>query len=260
MMFLKKNIYICFFLSLMLFNKLFSLDPPSELIIKDLHKEQNNTEPSSDINDKLDVNYVGWIYDKTVKTKDYCEAKGTMFDSSIHEKFNHVKPFRFDLGAGLVIAGWEIGLKNMRIKDKRCLVIPSSLAYGNRRIGNIIEPNSTLLFEVELLNLMKVEDNFTVVWMLDRNWEFILGKKYANSSKPIKVQTSGLLTIQTTDEYFFDLQYNSREILKKVNSFLEKVKEQVKEGKVIWDNSDEIFIHNIKIVIKENVEFKERFH
>ena len=45
----------------------------------------------------------------------------------------------------------------MRVNEKRCLVIPAKLAYGNRRIGNIIKPNSTLIFEVKLLKILKVD-------------------------------------------------------------------------------------------------------
>ena len=48
-------------------------------------------------------------------------------------------------------------LKDMNIDEKRCLVIPSQFAYGNRKIGNIIKPNSTLIFEVKLLNIVKTQ-------------------------------------------------------------------------------------------------------
>ncbi|GIR09448.1 MAG: hypothetical protein CM15mP20_0190 [Alphaproteobacteria bacterium] len=80
-----------------------------------------------------------------------------MFDSNILEKFNHTEPFQFVLGKGIVIKGWDLGLQDMRINEQRCLVIPPHLAYGNRRIGNIIKPNSTLIFEVKLLEILKVE-------------------------------------------------------------------------------------------------------
>ena len=80
-----------------------------------------------------------------------------MFDSNIEKRFNHTLPFQFVLGKNIVIRGWDIGLINMKVNEKRCLVIPPHLAYGDRRIGNILEPNSTLIFEVRLLKLLKAK-------------------------------------------------------------------------------------------------------
>ena len=77
-----------------------------------------------------------------------------MFDSNIFDTFRHTIPFQFVLGKGIVIKGWDQGLQDMRINENRCLVIPAHLAYGNRRIGNIIKPNSTLIFEVKLLEIL----------------------------------------------------------------------------------------------------------
>ena len=51
----------------------------------------------------------------------------------------------------------DLGLQDMKVNEQRCLVIPPPLAYGNRRIGNIIKTNSTLIFEVQLLRILKVE-------------------------------------------------------------------------------------------------------
>ena len=76
-----------------------------------------------------------------------------MFDSNIDRD----EAFEFVLGQGIVIKGWDLGLQDMRVNEKRCLVIPAQLAYGNRRIGNIIKPNSTLIFEIKLLNILKIE-------------------------------------------------------------------------------------------------------
>ena len=103
------------------------------------------------------MNYTGWIFDRNAPTNNYCDAKGKMFDSNIFDTFNHTLPFQFVLGKGIVIKGWDLGLQDMRINEQRCLVIPPHLAYGNRRIGNIIKPNSTLIFEVKLLKILKVE-------------------------------------------------------------------------------------------------------
>ena len=80
-----------------------------------------------------------------------------MFDSNIFDTFRHTLPFQFVLGKGIVIKGWDLGLLDMRVDEERCLVIPSHLAYGNRRIGDIIKPNSTLIFEVRLIKILKVD-------------------------------------------------------------------------------------------------------
>ena len=82
------------------------------------------------------VNYRGTLLD------------GKVFDSS----YDRGTPFDFDLGAGQVIQGWEQGIVGMKVGGKRKLVIPPTLAYGDRAIGPI-PANSTLIFEVELLDV-----------------------------------------------------------------------------------------------------------
>lgn len=82
----------------------------------------------------ITVHYVGTLKD------------GTKFDSSI----DRGAPFRFILGAGQVIQGWEQGFAGMKVGGKRKLVIPAELAYGDRAIGSI-PAGSTLFFDVELL-------------------------------------------------------------------------------------------------------------
>ena len=136
---------------------LYSIDVPSNLIIKDIASGNSNSKIAQD-SKLLLVNYTGWLFDQQVETQDYCEAKGKMFDSNTIDKFNHKVPFQFLLGSGVVIKGWDIGLKNMRINDVRCLVIPPKLAYGNRKIGNIIAANSTLIFEVKLLDVIDLNN------------------------------------------------------------------------------------------------------
>jgi peptidylprolyl isomerase len=82
------------------------------------------------------VNYSGTLTD------------GTKFDSS----YDRNEPFVFNLGAGEVIVGWDQGVVGMKVGGKRKLVIPPSLGYGSADLG-VIPPNSTLVFEIELLKV-----------------------------------------------------------------------------------------------------------
>jgi len=93
--------------------------------------------------DILTVNYTGKLED------------GTVFDSS---KNPGRDPFRFTVGAGQVIQGWEEGFIGMKIGGTRTLTIPSELGYGVRGAGDVIPPNATLVFEVELLEVEKNEN------------------------------------------------------------------------------------------------------
>ena len=155
MSFIKKFSFIVF-LSFITLN-VYALDIPSELMIQVIKESQKQDTVKTKNSDLISVKYTGWIFDSNVSTKNHCDAKGEIFDSNILEKFNHTEPFQFVLGKGIVIKGWDLGLQNMKVNEQRCLVIPPYLAYGNRRIGNIIKPNSTLIFEVKLLSILKVE-------------------------------------------------------------------------------------------------------
>jgi peptidylprolyl isomerase len=74
---------------------------------------------------------------------------GTKFDSSI----DRGRKFEFVFGTGRVIKGWDQGLIGMKVGGKRKLFVPAHLAYGERQIGNLIRPNSNLIFEVELFEV-----------------------------------------------------------------------------------------------------------
>ena len=151
---------IIYIILIILFNfntQLYSIDTPLNLIVKDISYGKENS-LSAKGSKLLSVNYTGWVFDSKANTKDHCQAKGEIFDSNILDKFNHKKPFQFVLGSGVVIKGWDMGLQNMKINDVRCLVIPPTLAYGNRKLGNILKANSTLIFEVKLLDIISLDN------------------------------------------------------------------------------------------------------
>lgn len=122
-------------------------------IPKDINMtEENNSETKSliveDINvgtgkeaaagNLIKVNYAGTLTD------------GTEFDSN----WNKEAPFEFILETGQVIQGWDVGVVGMKEGGVRKLIIPASMAYGDRGAGNVIPPNSDLIFTVELLEVV----------------------------------------------------------------------------------------------------------
>ncbi len=90
----------------------------------------------------LTVNYTGWIYSASA-----ADHKGSMFQTTVGGS-----PYSFVLGARQVIPGWDQGIPGMLVGGKRELVIPPDLAYGSTTVGSI-PPNSTLIFDVDLLSV-----------------------------------------------------------------------------------------------------------
>jgi peptidylprolyl isomerase len=94
--------------------------------------------------DSVTVHYTGWLYDEKAPNH-----LGRKFDSSKDRN----DPFEFELGAGMVIRGWDEGVQGMQVGGTRILTIPPHLGYGARGAGGVIPPNATLIFEVELLGV-----------------------------------------------------------------------------------------------------------
>jgi FKBP-type peptidyl-prolyl cis-trans isomerase len=113
------------------------LDIPKETPQVKIEDTQVGTGAEAVPGKQVTVHYTGKLVD------------GTKFDSS-HDRN---QPFTFQLGAGEVIPGWDQGVKGMKVGGKRILTIPPALAYGEQGVSNVIPPNATLIFEVELLDV-----------------------------------------------------------------------------------------------------------
>ncbi|XP_058495446.1 peptidyl-prolyl cis-trans isomerase FKBP2 [Solea solea] len=107
-----------------------------------IKKRVDNCPIKSRKGDVLNMHYTGKLED------------GTEFDSSIPRD----RPFTFTLGTGQVIKGWDQGLLGMCEGEKRKLVIPSELGYGDRGAPPKIPGGATLIFEVELLSIDRRSD------------------------------------------------------------------------------------------------------
>jgi peptidylprolyl isomerase len=108
-------------------------DIPFELVVEDLVEGDGDEAAAGR---KVSVHYVGVAF-----------STGEEFDAS----WNRGEPFRFKLGAGQVIPGWDRGVAGMRVGGRRKLTIPSAMAYGARGAGGVIKPHEPLVFVVDLL-------------------------------------------------------------------------------------------------------------
>lgn len=109
--------------------------PPKSLVVVDKMKGSGKT---AKVGDETSVDYIGYVY----KTKEMFEAN-----------WEDGEPFTFTLGTGEVIAGWDQGLKGMKVGGERELIIPPSLAYGSQGSYPSIPPNATLVFLVKLVDV-----------------------------------------------------------------------------------------------------------
>ena len=90
------------------------------------------------------VQYTGWLYEAAAK-----DNKGKQFDSSR----SGGQPFRFPVGTGQVIKGWDQGVVGMKVGESRRLIIPADLAYGDSGAGGVIPPGATLVFDIDLVGI-----------------------------------------------------------------------------------------------------------
>ena len=81
-----------------------------------------------------------------------CEYKGYFKDGKVFDQSYGRKPFKFQVGVGQVIRGWDLGVLSMKKGEKASFYIKSDFAYGKRGAGGIIPPDTDLLFDVELLD------------------------------------------------------------------------------------------------------------
>jgi peptidylprolyl isomerase len=110
-------------------------EPPAELVVEDLEVGTGKeARPGADV----DVHYVGVAW-----------STGRQFDAS----WDRRQTFKFRLGAGMVISGWDQGVAGMKVGGRRRLTIPPELGYGSRGAGGAIKPGETLVFVVDLVGV-----------------------------------------------------------------------------------------------------------
>lgn len=145
------------------------------------------------VGSKVKVHYTGKL------------TNGTIFDNSL----DRGEPISFPLGQGYVIPGWDEGIAMMRVGDKATLVIPPQLGYGERGSGSI-PPNSTLIFDVELMDVIEVKQP----------------KPYDVEGKPIQKTPSGLQYIMVSENKDGEQAYANMKVKVEYTLYLE-------DGKVV---------------------------
>ncbi|GFT17838.1 peptidyl-prolyl cis-trans isomerase FKBP7 [Nephila pilipes] len=175
---------------LVIFDSLFC-DQASELDIDVLHKPEK-CDKQSKKGDMLSMHYKGTLDD------------GTEFDSS----YERNEPFQFQLGIGQVIKGWDQGLGDMCVGEKRRLTIPPHLGYGDGGAGDRIPPKATLIFEVELLRIDDGPAPVNVFKEIDANQDKQLSREeiseYLKKQMP-QAEAAGLKDMPEQDKLVEDI-------------------------------------------------------
>lgn len=107
--------------------------------------------PMAEVGHTAVVHYTGWLHDPDAE-----KFRGAKFDSSVDRGAEAY--FSFSLGEGRVIRGWDEGVVGMQVGEVRELTIAPEMGYGERGAGAAIPPNSTLVFVVELIEILGLED------------------------------------------------------------------------------------------------------
>ncbi|GFY50402.1 peptidyl-prolyl cis-trans isomerase FKBP14 [Trichonephila inaurata madagascariensis] len=166
-------------------------DQTNELDIDVLHKPEK-CDRQSKKGDMLSMHYKGTLDD------------GTEFDSS----YGRNEPFQFQLGIGQVIKGWDQGLGDMCIGEKRRLTIPPHLGYGDGGAGDRIPPKATLIFEVELLKIDDGPSPVNVFKEIDANQDLQLSREeisdYLKKQMP-QAEAAGLKDMPEQDKLVEDI-------------------------------------------------------
>lgn len=111
-------------------------DAPTDLLLEDLTVGSGEEATHGRL---VSAHYVGVAW-----------STGGVFDNS----YDRGEPLQFPLGAGMVIKGWEDGIAGMKVGGRRRITIPPALGYGARGAGGVIKPNETLVFVVDLVDLI----------------------------------------------------------------------------------------------------------
>jgi len=150
----------------------------------------NECEVKSKKGDMLSMHYTGTLED------------GSKFDSSV----DRGEPFTFQIGVGQVIKGWDEGLLDMCPGDKRKLIIPSDMAYGKQGAGEVIPPDSTLYFDVEMVEIGDSPPHVNVFKAIDKDDDNKLSKEevltYIQEQIPAEELQEGQDPAKITEEIF----------------------------------------------------------